>query len=152
MSSNTNAMKQLRGPKHENWPVCDPRAGPPGECGLKSGESGHLARTRKWGDRWPILLTSLAQCVWKAVGAAGWSGWWVLGRSCTRAHTRRVGRFVNSSGLVKRAVSGPSGAAPEGCARGVWVTSPVPGRARGNKAVAFHNLQAFSKCARRRKP
>ena len=38
-------MKQLRGPKHENWPVCDPpRAAPPGEYGLKSGENGHLAR------------------------------------------------------------------------------------------------------------
>jgi hypothetical protein len=37
-------MKQLRSPKHENWPVCDPRAAPPGECGLKSGENGHLAR------------------------------------------------------------------------------------------------------------
>jgi hypothetical protein len=23
--SDTDAMKQLRGPKHENWPVCDPR-------------------------------------------------------------------------------------------------------------------------------
>jgi hypothetical protein len=34
-----------------------------------------------------------------------------------RPHTRRVGRFFNSSGLVKRAVSGPSGAAPEGDAR-----------------------------------
>ena len=42
--SNTNAMKQLRGPKHENWPVCDPRAAPPEEYGLKSGENGHLAR------------------------------------------------------------------------------------------------------------
>jgi hypothetical protein len=42
--SNTNAMKQLRGPNHENWPVCDPRAAPPGEYGLKSGENGHLAR------------------------------------------------------------------------------------------------------------
>jgi hypothetical protein len=42
----TNAMKQLRGPKHENWPVCvcDPRAAPPGEYGLESGENGHLAR------------------------------------------------------------------------------------------------------------
>jgi hypothetical protein len=37
-------MKKLRGPKHENWPVCDPRAAPPGEYGLKSGENGHLAR------------------------------------------------------------------------------------------------------------
>jgi hypothetical protein len=32
--SDTNAMKQLRGLKHENWPVCDPRAVPPGEYGL----------------------------------------------------------------------------------------------------------------------
>jgi hypothetical protein len=31
--SNTNAMKQLRGPKHENWPACDPRAAPPKEYG-----------------------------------------------------------------------------------------------------------------------
>jgi hypothetical protein len=38
-------MKQLPGPKHENWPVCDPRrAAPPGEHGLKSGENGDLAR------------------------------------------------------------------------------------------------------------
>ena len=37
-------MKQLRGPKHENWPVCDPHAAPRGEHGLKSGENGHLAR------------------------------------------------------------------------------------------------------------
>jgi hypothetical protein len=42
--SNTNAMKQLRGLKHENWPACDPRAAPPEEYGLKSGENGHLAR------------------------------------------------------------------------------------------------------------
>jgi hypothetical protein len=42
--SNTNAMKQLQGTKHENWPVCDPRAAPPGEYGLKSGKNGHLAR------------------------------------------------------------------------------------------------------------
>jgi hypothetical protein len=32
--SNTDAMKQLRGPKHENWPACDPRAAPPEEYGL----------------------------------------------------------------------------------------------------------------------
>jgi hypothetical protein len=62
-----------------------------------------------------------------------------------RAHRRRVGRFFDPSALVKRAVPRPSGAAPEGYARGVWVSSPVPGEARGNKAVAFHNPQAFSK-------
>jgi hypothetical protein len=40
------ATRQLRGPKHENWPVCDPRprAAPPGEYGLRSGGNGHLAR------------------------------------------------------------------------------------------------------------
>jgi hypothetical protein len=38
------AMEQLRGPEHENWPVCDPRAAPPGEYGLGSGKNGHLAR------------------------------------------------------------------------------------------------------------
>ena len=37
-------MKQLRGPKHENWPACDPCAAPPEEYGLKSGENGNLAR------------------------------------------------------------------------------------------------------------
>jgi hypothetical protein len=43
--SNTDAMKQLRGPKHENWPVCDPRAAPPGEHGLQSGKNGHCERS-----------------------------------------------------------------------------------------------------------
>jgi hypothetical protein len=38
----------------------------------------------------------------------------------------------------------PQAFAREGYARGVWVSSPVPGRARGNKAAAFHNPQAFS--------
>jgi hypothetical protein len=40
-------MKQLRGPKHENWPVCaDARAAPPGGYGLlKSGKNLHLARS-----------------------------------------------------------------------------------------------------------
>jgi hypothetical protein len=33
---------------------------------------------------------------------------------------------------------------PEGYARGVWVSSTVPGRARADKTVAFHNPQAFS--------
>jgi hypothetical protein len=70
----------------------------------------------------------------------GFGGW-----SCTSAHPRRVGRFFHSSTLVKRAGPRPSApAGAEGYARGVWVKSPVPGRARGHKAVAFHNPQAFS--------
>jgi hypothetical protein len=60
--SNTGAMKQLRGPEHENWPVCDPRAAPPGEYGLKSGENGHLARANGaidgpyYSQTWPSVF------------------------------------------------------------------------------------------------
>ena len=42
--SNTNAVRELRGPKYENWPLGDPRAAAPGKYDLKSGENGHLAR------------------------------------------------------------------------------------------------------------
>jgi hypothetical protein len=136
-------MKQLRGPKHETWPVCDPRAAPPEEYGLKSGENGHLARANGAIDgpycspTWPSVFGRWCEPL--AGRGGGFGGW-----SCTSAHTRRVGRFFHSSALGKRAVPRPSGAVPEGYARGVWVRSTVPGRARGNKAVAFHNPQAFS--------
>jgi hypothetical protein len=141
--SNTNAIKQLRGPKRENWPVCDPRAAPPGEYGLKSGENGHLARSNGAIDG-PYCSPALPsvfekRCAPLAGRGGGFGGW-----SCTSAHTRRVGRFFHPSALGKRAVPRPSGAVREGYARGVWVCSTVPGRARGNKAVAFHNPQAFS--------
>jgi hypothetical protein len=54
-------------------------------------------------------------------------------------------QFECLSNLVKRAVPRPSGTVPEGYARGVWVSSTVPGRARGkHKAAAFHNPQALS--------
>jgi hypothetical protein len=44
--SNTDAMKQLRARSETRKlaRVCDPRAAPPGEYGLKSGKNGHLAR------------------------------------------------------------------------------------------------------------
>jgi hypothetical protein len=138
-------MKQLRGTKHENWPVCDPRAAPPREYGLRSGENGHLALARANGaidgpycsPTWPSVFEKRYEPL---AGRGGGFGEW----SCTSAHKRRVGRFFDSSALVKRAVPRPSGPGPEGYARGVWVSSPGPGRARGNKAVAFHNPQAFS--------
>jgi hypothetical protein len=148
--SNTNAMKQLRGPKHENWPACDPRATPPEEYGLKSGENGHLARANGAIDgpycspTWPSVFGRRCEPL------AGRGGWWVWGWSCTSAHRRRVGRFFHSSGLIKRAVPRPSDTVSGGYARGVSVRSAFPGGGRGNKAVAFHNLQAFSKCARRK--
>jgi hypothetical protein len=77
---------------------------------------------------------------WLVGGRGGGFGGW----SCTSAHTRRVGRFFHSSALGKRAVPRPSDTVSEGYARGVWVTSTVPGRARGDKAAGFHNPQAFS--------
>jgi hypothetical protein len=149
--SNTGAMKQLRGPKHENWPACDPRAAPPEEYGLKSCENGHLARANGaiggpyCSPTWPSVFGR--RCEPLAGRGGGFGGWW----SCTSAHTRRGGRFFHSSAFLgKRAVPRPSDTVSGGYARGVWVTSTVPGRARGNKAVAFHDLQAFSKCARRK--
>ena len=45
--SNTNAVRGLRGPKYENWPLGDPRAAAPGKYDLKSGENGHLARANR---------------------------------------------------------------------------------------------------------
>jgi hypothetical protein len=42
--SNTNDVRELRGPKYGNWPLGDPRAAAPGKYDLKSGENGHLAR------------------------------------------------------------------------------------------------------------
>jgi hypothetical protein len=108
--SNANDMKQLRGPKHGNWPVCDPRAAPPGELGnmalaLEVVKIGHLARAngrpmahlaRQPGpvrveggvSRWLAGVVGLG-----VVGWGGGGGWW----SCTSATTRGVGRFFNSS-------------------------------------------------------
>ena len=88
--SNTNAMKQLRGPKHENWPVCDPRAAPPGEYGLKSGENGHLTRANGAIDgpycspTWPSVFGRRCEPL------GGWSGRWVWGVELhQRPHTAR---------------------------------------------------------------
>jgi hypothetical protein len=73
---------QLRGlpkPKHENWPVCDPRAN-----GATDGP--YCSPT------WPSVFGRRCEPL---AGRGGGFG----GRSCTSAHTRRVGRFFNSSGL-----------------------------------------------------
>jgi hypothetical protein len=65
--SNANAMKQLRGPKNTKIGPCATRALPRlKNMALKVLKMG-TPSTRKWGDRWTILLTNLAQCVWKAV-------------------------------------------------------------------------------------
>jgi hypothetical protein len=86
--SNTNAVKQLRGPKHGNWPVLGPCAAPTGEYGLKTGENGHLARANgaidgpycspAWCNAWR------RQCEPLIAGRGGGLGVW----SCTSAATR----------------------------------------------------------------
>jgi hypothetical protein len=94
--SNADAVKQLRGPKHENWPVCDPRAAPPGEYGLKSGENGHLARANGaiggpyCSPAWPSVCRRwCAPLVGRSGGYGGWG--------CASAATRGWGCFFNSS-------------------------------------------------------
>jgi hypothetical protein len=109
--------------------------------------TGHLALARANGaidgphssPTWPSVFGR--RCEPPAGQGGGFGGW-----SCSSAHRRRVGRFFNSSGLVKRAVPRPWRAAPGGYARGVWgtPTPAVPGWARRRKAVAFHNPQALS--------
>jgi hypothetical protein len=91
------------------------------------------------------------------VGVVGLGGW-----SCTRAAAVARGALLQFEHLSKMRGGThrrhrPSAPVAGGYARGVWVSSPVPGRARGNKAVAFHNPQAFSNvqeedhgCLRRR--
>jgi hypothetical protein len=113
-------MKLLRGPIHENWPVYDPHAAPPGEYGLKSGKNGHLARANgAIDDPAHLPLTSLAQCVYKrrqAVRAAGWPGWWFWGVELhQRRHSRRepllqseyLRKTRGAQALRRRCVGGP---------------------------------------------
>jgi hypothetical protein len=38
-----------------------------GDMALEVAKRAPSTRKCKWGDRWPVLLTNLAQCVWKAV-------------------------------------------------------------------------------------
>jgi hypothetical protein len=90
---------------------------------------------RKWGDRWPILLTSLAQCVWKAVCAAGryYSPAWlsVFGRRCTPLAGRRGGFGGGAAPAPTRGAWGASSIrVPKKNAR----CPGLPGRPRKPKA------------------
>jgi hypothetical protein len=84
-------MKQPRGPKHENWPVCDPRAAPPG---VVSGENEPLARANGAIDgpycspTWPSVFGRRCEPLAGESGG-GFGG----GELHQRPHRRRVGRF-----------------------------------------------------------
>jgi hypothetical protein len=147
--SNTGAMKQLRGPKHENWPVCDPRAAPPGEHGLKSGENGHLARANGAIDgpccspTWPSVFGR--RCEPLAGRGGGFGGW-----SCTSAHTRRLGRFFHSSGLAKRAVRAQAfGHCARRLCAGWFNYAPCSREGQGEQSRCFSQPTSRVKCGRR---
>jgi hypothetical protein len=145
--------KQLRGPKHENWPVCDPRAAPHVEYGLKSGENGHLARANGAIDgpycspTWSSVLGRRCEPL-----AAGWKGWWVWGRSCTRARTR--GAWGASSIRVPKKNARCSGR--PGLTRRAWpgwlgyVRCSRAGGTGGEKPLLFTTQALSSKCARKK--
>jgi hypothetical protein len=126
-------MKQLRGPKHENWPVRDPRAAPPGEYGLKSGENGHLARANGASDgpycspTWPSVFGR-----WCEPLAGRGGGFKVWGASSIRVPKKNA-RCPGPGALRPGAMRGASGLRPL-----------FPGGGRRSKAVAFHNPQASS--------
>jgi hypothetical protein len=139
-------MKQLRGPKHENWPVCDPRAAPPpaeyGLAGLKSGENGHLARANGAIDgpycssTWPSVFGRRCEPL---VGRGGGFGGW----SCTSQRPQAArGALLQIDWrlacVLKRAVPRPSGAAPAGLARMALLCQCFSGGPGGGEAVAFY--------------
>ena len=61
--SNADAMKQLRGPKHENWPVYGPRAAPPAEHGLGSGKK--LAPSTRNARKWQMGRSMVAHIAYQ---------------------------------------------------------------------------------------
>jgi hypothetical protein len=160
--SNTGAMKQLRGPKHENWPVCDPRAAPRLSClgpawgiyidkyGLGSGDNGHLALARANGaidgpycsPTWPSVFGR--RCELLAGRGGGFGG----GAAPVPAPAAR-GALLQFECLGPRKTRGAQPGRP-GLARKAWpgwlgyVRCSRPGGGRRRKAVAFHNPQALS--------
>jgi hypothetical protein len=138
------AMKQLRGPKHENWPVCDPRAAPPGEYGLKSGENGHANGAIDVPYCAQTWLSVFGRQCEPLAGQGGGFGW----LSCTSAHTRRLGRFFNSSGLVKCA--GPGRPPLWRKAWPGWLSyAPCSREGQGEQNRCFSQPASRVKCARR---
>jgi hypothetical protein len=138
-------MKQLRGPKHENWPVCDPRAAPHGEYGLKSGENGHLARANGAIDgpycspAWPSVCVEGGVSRW-LVGAVG------LGAELhQRPHAAR-GAFLQFEWLRK--TCGAQAFAPPLWRRAWlgWLAKKSRGRGGGGgeKSRCFATTQALS--------
>jgi hypothetical protein len=140
--SNTGAMKQLRGPKHENWPGCDPRAVPPGEYGLKSGENGHLARPNGAVDGPYCSPTCPSVCVRRCEPLAG--AVVLRAELHQRPHAAR-GALLQFDWLRKKlAMPRPWGTVPEGLGGMAELRRLFPGGPGGAKQRPCHNSQALS--------
>jgi hypothetical protein len=139
-------MRQLRGPKHENWPVCDLRAAPPGGYGLKSGENGHLARANGAIDGPYCSPTRPSAFGRRCEPQSGRGGG--FGGGAAPAPTR--GAWGASSIRVPlrktRGTHAPLRRCGGGPGREGWACScsTVPGRGGRSKAAAFYNPQALS--------
>jgi hypothetical protein len=66
-----------------------------------------------------------------------------------RPHTRRVGRFFNSSALVKRTVPRPSRAARQGLAAMAELRPLFPGVAGGAKPLLFTTHRPCEMCKKK---
>jgi hypothetical protein len=137
-------MKQLRGPKHENWPVCDPRATPPEEYGpymaleVVSGENGYLARANGAIDgpycspTWPSVFGR--RCEPLAGRGGGFGGW-----SCTRAAAVARGALLQFECLRKTRGAQAFRRRPRcrKAMRGVFGLAPLLPRAVGRAVCVF---------------
>jgi hypothetical protein len=151
-------MKQLRGPKHENWPVCDPRAAPAGEYGLKSGENGHLALARPNG----AIDGPYCSPTWSSVFGrrceplAGRGGWFGGGAAPAPAcGACVVGRFFNPSECLRKTRGAQAvrhcahGTVPEGLARMAKLAPLFPGGPGGGKPLLFTTHGPCQMCKKR---
>ena len=99
--SNTNAVKQLLGPKHENWPLGDPRASAPGNCDLKSGENGHLARANG-ATGGPYFSPALPSVCGRQFEPLAGRGGGFGARSCTSAAVVALGALLQTEWRRKK--------------------------------------------------
>jgi hypothetical protein len=116
-----------------------PPGGPP-VLGFLVRRAEGLPSTRNWPSRWPLSPTSPLHAPGDTQGnvsrqLAGAQLHPVAGSAATRGQRALLRSFI-SSGLVKRAVPRPSGAAPEGLAGMAELRPLFRGGGRRRKAVA----------------
>ena len=143
--SNTNAVRGLRGPKYENWPLGDPRAAAPGKYDLKSGENGHLARANgATGGPYcsPALPSVCGRQFEPLAGRGGGFG----ARSCTGAAVVALWALLQIECLRKTRGTQAFRAWPGRCGRDGCAPSTVLRRGQGRTMRLDHkpaNIRSF---------